>query len=54
MLNEAKCSLCLSENTYFDEKLKVEEKNFNLCKKMLELLKDLKGLDKLDQILLLG
>jgi len=32
----------------------VEEKNFNLCKKMLELLKDLKGLDKLDQILLQG
>ena len=51
MLNDKKCSHCETENTYFDESIKVDDKNIDLCKKMLELLKDSKGLLKLDQIL---
>jgi hypothetical protein len=51
MLNDKKCSHCETENTYFDESIEVDDKNIDLCKKMLELLKDSKGLLKLDQTL---
>jgi hypothetical protein len=39
-MNEKTCISCGKENTYFDESIKVDGMNYQICRKMLSLLKD--------------